>query len=346
MLGTNGRAALIVPEGVLFNGTNQLDSLRYQLLTQFNLHSILSLPKGTLAPYTGVKVSVLFFDNERPGKNIWFYDLTTNKQSNKGSSITDSDFDEFISLYDLRQVTERSCLVDKDSLLKDRACKLTISLPNKEKVDKFDKGNELKKLNNKNTELVDSITKYIGISLLQIDAEISQTSTISGLGTLKTGKNLNTADLLESGTFPVYGGNGIIGYFNEANRNGNTIVIGKVGLYCGNIHFADQPFWLTSNAISLEVFDDSDVFVPDLAHLLRGLDLNKLSTGAVQQFVSIKQLKDIEVSLPSYQKQVELSNWFTELVESKNLIQKQLMGFSKEVDQITKNMIIEKISKY
>ncbi|WP_234911817.1 restriction endonuclease subunit S, partial [Vibrio anguillarum] len=72
---------------------------------------------------------------------------------------------------------------------------------------------------------------------------------------LRSGKNLNKDDVENKGSFPVYGGNGIIGYYLDPNRPGNSIVIGKVGAYCGNIHFSSKPYWLTSNAISLELLD-------------------------------------------------------------------------------------------
>ncbi|MBQ4864706.1 N-6 DNA methylase [Pseudoalteromonas sp. MMG013] len=345
-LNINGRAALIVPEGVLFNGTNHLDSLRYQLLTQFNLHSILSLPNGTLAPYTGVKVSVLFFDKTPPGKDIWFYDLATNKNINKRTPIKEDDFSEFISLFESREICDRACLIDKELLLNNKSYNLSISLPNKEEAIKFDKSETIEELKTENSKLTRSIANYFDITSRNISVGYSEPRIIKSIGKLRTGDNLTKSELLENGRFPVYGGNGIIGYFEEANRHENTIIIGKVGLYCGNIHFSEEPFWLTNNAISLEVIDTSNVFIPYLAHLLRGLDLNKLSTGAVQKFLSIKQLNDIEVSLPSYKKQVELSNWFSELEDSKTSIQELLSAFNDELGLITKNIIVEKAIKH
>ena len=162
---------------------------------------------------------------------------------------------------------------------------------------------------------------------------------------LKTGDNLNKSEVSNSGKYPVYGGNGVIGYYSEANRNGDSIIIGKVGMYCGNIHFSKEPYWLTSNAISLELMDSNTVFAPFLAHVLKSLDLNKISTGAVQKFISISQLYSLEISFPDYEKQVELSTWFTSLEENKALLQRQLSKFSDEIGLVTKNSIIEKALK-
>ena len=116
-------------------------------------------------------------------------------------------------------------------------------------------------------------------------------------------------------------------------------------MYCGNIHYSSRPYFLTTNAISLELTDTKNVYAPYLAHVLKSLDLNKLSTGTVQKFVSIKQLYSIEISLPSYDKQIELSNWFTSLEENKVKIQEQISNFNDEIQMVTSGSISEKALK-
>lgn len=65
-LAKGGRAAVILPEGVSFRGWPD-QKVRQELLEQFNLHTILSLPDGCFLPYTGVKTNVLFFEWGRIG---------------------------------------------------------------------------------------------------------------------------------------------------------------------------------------------------------------------------------------------------------------------------------------
>jgi type I restriction enzyme M protein len=77
-LAKDGRAAVIIPEGVLFRGGPDA-KVREKLLKEFKVHTILSLPAGCFLPYTGVKTNVIFFD--RPGDGvvtdrIWYYELT------------------------------------------------------------------------------------------------------------------------------------------------------------------------------------------------------------------------------------------------------------------------------
>jgi len=344
-LAEGGRAAIIVPDGVLFNRANQIDVLRQQLLLQFNLHSILSLPKGTLAPYTGVKLSVLFFDNTTPVNDIWFYELNTEKPLSKSSPINDFDFEEFISLFEGREISERSFLINKNSLLNDESFDLSFSLPRKEDQIEFDKMGMIDALEKNNAGLNKLIASHFENVSRSISVEYLKQDTIENIGKLRSGEKLNKLKFSDAGKCPVYGGNGIVGYYEESNRRGDSIIIGKVGMHCGNIHFSSKPYWLTSNAISLDVIDTNNVFAPYLAHVLKSLDLNDLSTGTAQKFISITQLKKIEVSLPSYEKQVELSDWFTSLEENKSLIQKLFSEFNDELDLVTVKSISEKTVK-
>jgi type I restriction enzyme M protein len=76
-LGKGGRAGIVVPEGVLFRGGPD-QKVRKELVEQFDVHTILSLPAGCFLPYTGVKANLIFFDRPRDGRateNIWYYEL-------------------------------------------------------------------------------------------------------------------------------------------------------------------------------------------------------------------------------------------------------------------------------
>ncbi|MFN1531776.1 N-6 DNA methylase [Vibrio jasicida] len=344
-LAKGGRAAIVIPDGILFGNASHLDELKRQLLTQFNLHAVLSLPKGTLAPYSGVKVSVLFFDNTVSEKDIWFYELRTNKPLSKVNSITDSDFEDFTSLYERREVSENSCLISKESLLQDKTLNLSFSLPKKEEGLKFDKQKMIASLKSEQLALMTSIENHFDNVSRSFELEYIHQVTLKDVCKLRSGKNLDKDEVEKEGAFPVYGGNGIIGYCLGPNRPGDSIVIGKVGANCGNIHFSSKPYWLTSNAISLELLDTTRVYLPYLAHVLKSLDLNNLATGTAQKFISINKLYEVEVSLPSIKKQQELSDWFTSIEESKSKMQSLLADFSQDIGIISTESINEKVLK-
>lgn len=77
-LAKGGRAAVIIPEGVLFRSGPDA-RVRKRLIEEFRVHTILSLPAGCFLPYTGVKTNVLFFDRPKDGavtESVWYYELT------------------------------------------------------------------------------------------------------------------------------------------------------------------------------------------------------------------------------------------------------------------------------
>ncbi|WP_318569557.1 N-6 DNA methylase [Salinigranum marinum] len=98
-LNDEGRAAVIVPEGVLFN--DDAEQHRKFLLENYNLHTILVLPQNTFAPYTPVDTNVLFFNRDSGGtENVWYYDLrSTEEPINKANPLTEDHFRRFEEFY-------------------------------------------------------------------------------------------------------------------------------------------------------------------------------------------------------------------------------------------------------
>jgi type I restriction enzyme M protein len=103
LLKINGRAAVVLPDNVLFEG-GAGEKVRKNLLQKCNVHTLLRLPTGIWYA-NGVKANVLFFD-KKEGRSepwtdkLWVYDLRTNKHfTQKQSPITRRDFDEFVECY-------------------------------------------------------------------------------------------------------------------------------------------------------------------------------------------------------------------------------------------------------
>jgi len=70
-----GRAAVIVPEGVLFGSTNAHRNLRKKLVEENNLKAVISLPGNVFQPYTGVKTSIIVFERGSVTEQVWFYEV-------------------------------------------------------------------------------------------------------------------------------------------------------------------------------------------------------------------------------------------------------------------------------
>jgi type I restriction enzyme M protein len=102
-LKTNGTAAVVVPDNVLFEG-GAGEIIRKKLLETTDLHTILRLPTG-LFYAQGVKTNVIFFENKNASpthqtKEVWFYDYRTNiKCTLKKNPLKESDLDDFVKCY-------------------------------------------------------------------------------------------------------------------------------------------------------------------------------------------------------------------------------------------------------
>ena len=122
---------------------------------------------------------------------------------------------------------------------------------------------------------------------------------------LKSGEGLSAKQFVE-GPYPVYGGNGISGYHNSFNLDGNYVIIGRVGVYCGNVRNVKGKFWLTDNAFQL--FYDKERQIPVfVTHLLSILDLHQYANHAAQPVISNITLKDVDISFPPLSLQQEFA---------------------------------------
>src|ERR1039458_4606587 len=103
LLEINGRAAIVVPDNVLFEG-GAGETVRRKLLEQCDVHTLLRLPTGIFYA-GGVKANVLFFDRKPPSehpwaKKLWIYDFRTNQSFTlKERQLVRSDLDDFVACY-------------------------------------------------------------------------------------------------------------------------------------------------------------------------------------------------------------------------------------------------------
>jgi type I restriction enzyme M protein len=99
MLKLEGRASIVVPEGVLFQTNNAFTKVKQTLLENFNVHTIVSLPSGVFLPYSGVKTNILYFDRKGATNDIWYYDVTPPYKLTKNKPIAYEHIKEFIHLF-------------------------------------------------------------------------------------------------------------------------------------------------------------------------------------------------------------------------------------------------------
>lgn len=100
----------------------------------------------------------------------------------------------------------------------------------------------------------------------------------------------------ETACIPVFGSNGLIGNAAVANSPCDTIIVGRVGSYCGSVHFSKKACWITDNAIRATAKGDNDPRF--LYYLLTHLNLNNWRSGSGQPLLNQATLNAIEAPVP------------------------------------------------
>ena len=124
--------------------------------------------------------------------------------------------------------------------------------------------------------------------------------------------------------YPVYGGNGIIGYSGSLILNNDAIVIGRVGAYCGTVRYVNEKCWVTDNAIYTNSINE-DYDPRFLKELLSFKKLHRLRNKGGQPLISQKPIYNLRLSIPYKSEQIKirkaLSIWDEAISKAEKLIQ-------------------------
>lgn len=138
---------------------------------------------------------------------------------------------------------------------------------------------------------------------------------------LSSGDGLSAKNIIE-GDFPVYGGNGIVGYHSDYNMDGEYIIIGRVGALCGNVRnvmgkafITDNAFLLTKNVENVNVY---------LLYLLKIHNLRQYAREAMQPVISNASLRNIRIILPPLSLQQLFSQKIEAIEKEKELIRQSI----------------------
>jgi type I restriction enzyme M protein len=111
--GDGGRAGVVLPDGFLF-GEGVKTTLKRELLENFNLHTIVRLPKGVFAPYTSISTNILFFEKGKATEKIWFFEHPYPpgyKSYSRSKPLTIREFDREKAWWNQRQQNEYAWVV-------------------------------------------------------------------------------------------------------------------------------------------------------------------------------------------------------------------------------------------
>lgn len=195
----------------------------------------------------------------------------------------------------LRSTTARRRSLDRDSFLN-----LPVPLPPLEEQERIagilDQADALRRLRARALEKLNTLGQAVFQEMFGGSAKKSFPSVSLGqIIKVSSGRGL-TASAMEGGGYPVYGGNGINGWHSEGFVPPETIVIGRVGAYCGAVHVTKKKSWVTDNALIVAKLLDINTYY--LLYALQDLSLNQHAGRAAQPLISGGRIYPLEIGLP------------------------------------------------
>ena len=127
----------------------------------------------------------------------------------------------------------------------------------------------------------------------------------------QSGDFISAEEILGSGPYPVYGGNGLRGYAKQYNHDGFYALIGRQGALCGNVNTAVGKAYFTEHAVAVKANFLHDTRF--LAHLLGCMDLGRYSGQSAQPGLAVGVLKEVETTVPSKAEQQAIGSFFSRL---------------------------------
>lgn len=149
------------------------------------------------------------------------------------------------------------------------------------------------------------------------------------ISNLQSGSNLTSEQIEETGEYPVFGGNGLRGYYHDFNTEGDRVLIGRQGALCGNINYASGKFWATEHAVVCHPIKQYNVMW--LGSLLEIMNLNQYSIASAQPGLSVDRIKQLEIPLPPFDEQQEIGSF----IEKKDLdIRRSISELQSQIEDL------------
>lgn len=151
-----------------------------------------------------------------------------------------------------------------------------------------------------NVEMKDSGVEWIG--MIPKHWKIIR---IKHLAKLQSGSNLTSNEISDTGSYPVYGGNGLRGFYGSYNCEGSYVLIGRQGALCGNINYAEDKFWATEHAVVC--YPKKKYNTLWFGEVLRLMDLGQYSLASAQPGLAVERIKGLYMPYPSIEEQNKIA---------------------------------------
>lgn len=156
---------------------------------------------------------------------------------------------------------------------------------------------------------------------------------------LSSGKSIKAAEIFPAGKYPVYGGNGLRGYADRSNFEGECAIIGRQGAYCGNVRYFKGEAYMTEHAVVCQANEKADTYY--LSALLSTLHLERLSGQSAQPGLAVGTLSVQEINLPSLETQRRIASILSSLDRKIELNNKINADLEEMAQAIFKNWFVD-----
>jgi len=144
------------------------------------------------------------------------------------------------------------------------------------------------------------------------------------------------------GIYPVYGGNGILGYTSKTNYEDETIIIGRVGAYCGSVFYENKPIWVSDNALSAKPQKGNDAKY--LYYFLKNLSLNQFAEGSSHPLVTQTLLNSIDVEITDEEsEQKAVASVLSSLDDKIDLLHRQNKTLEAMAETLFRQWFVEEV---
>ncbi|MDD5071455.1 MAG: N-6 DNA methylase [Patescibacteria group bacterium] len=284
----NGRAGIIVPEGIIFQSATAYKALR-KLLIEDGLLAVVSLPAGVFNPYAGVKTSILLFDNglAKKTKEILFLKIQ-NDGYGLGAQRREIDKNDLpLALETIKKF--RVALKDsKKFVLNAEQAKIAHLVVK----DKIAESGDYNLSGDRYMELVNFANQKWPMVELGKVCEIYQPKTIT------------SKEIKQTGKYKVFGANGVIGFYDRYNHEDAEVLITCRGATCGTVNMSESKSWITGNAMVVKPKDNLDKNF--LFYFLRNTNLKSVISGSAQPQITRASLSPFKIPLPPLEVQKEI----------------------------------------
>ena len=138
----------------------------------------------------------------------------------------------------------------------------------------------------------------------------------------KSGEFISADRILESGPYPVYGGNGLRGYTTSYNHDDLYALIGRQGALCGNVNIADGKAYFTEHAVAVKANSLNETLF--LYYLFDTLNLGQYSGQSAQPGLAVSNLVEVEAMVPTKAEQAQIAHTLSGLDNLITLHQRKL----------------------